>query len=133
MKAKMVLFLTLFALVAVAAGCAATSPQVRPATPDSFVGTWEGSWQSSVGKGSGGVNLTISLRPDDGSFDLVVNLTNSRFANWGTEARFKDGTLVVDRPRLQMELRLYENGRFEATYDVSGGDRGYWSLTRKKK
>lgn len=123
------LLVALFSFVAVAA-CATMAP-LKPSGPELFLSEWTGMWRSLNGS-SGEVALTVSPRPD-GLFTLDVGLTNSRSSSWSTVARFKDGALVVDRPSLQMELRLYEGDRLEATYDVSGGDRGSWSLVRKKK
>lgn len=118
-------------LLILLAACATMSP-VRPSGPEPFLGEHDGMWRSSVYNTSGDVNLIINDRPD-GSLELIVSLTNSRSGSWVTMAKFVDGMIIVDRPLLKMELRLYEGGRIEATYDVSGGDKGYWSLTRKKK
>ena len=114
------------------AGACATVPQVKPTGAEPFLKDWGGTWQSSVSSANGEVDLAIT-RVSDNFFTLFVNLTNSRFRSWNTEATFNDGMLIVDRPSLQMKLRLYGDGHLEATYNVSGGDRGDWVLRPKKK
>lgn len=134
MKTRTVLFFTLLALVITLTGaCATTSPVNND--PESFLGEWSGTWRSSVYSILKG-NMDLAIRQlDDGSFKLVANnITNSKFTHWSAIATFKDEMLVVDQPRLKMELRLYEDGRqLEATYDNNGRDIGVLWLTKKTK
>jgi hypothetical protein len=79
------------------------------------------------------VDLTVG-KPREGEIDFWVRLTNSRFGSWQSVAQFVGGELVVDRPSLWMVFRLHGDDRLEAEYhNRMTGDRGTWSLARKKK
>ena len=126
--------LTLAALLAVAiitGACATLPPQVRPTSPEPFVGKWSGSWQD-LGGASGVVeDLTIEPLKDD-VLQFFVKLTNAVVPGFGGEARFGSGELIVERPTLSMAFRLHGNDRLEATYHNRRNDaRGTYSLTRK--
>ena len=129
MRTRSVLVPVVLFLAFLAGGCASAS--LRPSGPEPFLGEFQGVWTSFTYQSSGGVYLVVRENSDK-SLTLDVNLTNSRFSSWSAIARLKDGMLVVDRPSLYMEFRLYEGGRIEATYDVPNRDRGIWSLTKKK-
>jgi hypothetical protein len=118
-------------LITLANACA-TIPQVKPTAVEPFLKEWQGTWQSSISSANGEVDLAIT-RLSDNLVTLFVNLTNSRFRSWSTEATFNNGMLIVDRSSLRMKLQIYRDGHLEATYDVSSGDRGYWILRQKKK
>ena len=116
--------LLLAAMVSSLAGCA-TVPPVKAAGPTEFVRQWAGTWNSMAGKGSGEVQLTI-----DKSLRLIVKTSNSSVPEWDALAEFQDGMLVVKRVTLQMELRLFADGRLRATYsNERNGDYGTWTLS----
>lgn len=138
MKAKIVppqaLFFTVLALVIVTmSACATLPPQTRPATPEKFVGEWTGPWNSSVGRGSGWVDLTI--RPPTGDdVQFWAGLINAVAPGFGGIAKFKNGELLLEWTTLTMIFRLHGNDQLEVEYDNRRiGDRGIWSLTKKKK
>lgn len=130
-----VLFSTVLVLVITfASACATVPPQVRPVSPDPFAGTWEGSWQSLVGRGSGGVKVAIEqptgARPQHVVFH--ASLTNAVVPGFSREARFENGKLIVDLPTLWMEFQLRGSHQMVANYENRWtGDRGTWWLSRK--
>lgn len=126
-----VLFSTILVLSSVITANCASLP--KPTSSEPFIGEWvNGIWESAKYRGvNGGVSVVITPMPD-GKLLIAVTLTNSRFASWSTPAEFKDGKLVVDRPKLKMELTINKKGRLEATYDNVGVDDGTWSSLTKK-
>ena len=126
--------LTLAALLAIAiitGGGVTLPPQIRPTSPEPFVGKWGGNWQD-VGGASGFIeDLTIEA-PRDNILQFFVKLTNAVVPGFGGEARFVNGELIVERPTLSMAFRLHGNDRLEATYhNRRNNARGTYSLTRK--
>lgn len=123
-------------LTAMLAACATVPPQVRPASPEPFVGKWAGSWQSSIRTGRGGVNLTIE-RPTQARPEFVVyhvSLTNAVVPGFSDEAKFQNGELLVDRSALRIDFRLRGSDALEAEYhNQRTGDQGTWSLQRQKE
>jgi hypothetical protein len=98
--------------------------------PAAFAGGWVGTW-NDYGGGSGEVDLTIE--PLASGIRLLVKLTQSRFANWGADAQFVGGELVVDSPSLRMVLRLHGDDRLSAEYhNKTTGSRGTWTMAGKK-
>ena len=96
-----------------------------------FLKHFAGTWQSSIGSMSGWVDLDIT-QTSESIAALSVRLTNSKFASWSAAAELKGGVLIVDRPRLKMELRLRADGGLDATYAIASGEKGRWSLSPEK-
>lgn len=134
MKARTVLFFTLLTLVTAFSGARSAMSSAEKGL-ESFLGEWEGTWLSTNYNKTGGVDITISSRPDDDSLKISGELTGtSRNTNsFLTTGKLKEGRIVVDRPSFKLELHLVEGDRLEGPYNVVDRDRGYWSLTRKKK
>ena len=124
-------FAALLAVAIITGACATLPPQVRPTSPEPFVGKWSGNWQD-VGGASGFIeDLTIEA-PRDNILQFFVKLTNAVVPGFGGEARFVNGELIVERPTLSMAFRLHGNDRLEATYhNRRNNARGTYSLTRK--
>lgn len=55
--------LGVFLAAVLASGCATVPPQVRPATPEAFLGRWSGTWESERGPWAGHVELDILQDP----------------------------------------------------------------------
>lgn len=130
------LFFTVLALVVVTVNaCATLPPQTRPATPEKFVGEWTGPWNSSSGRGSGWVDLTIYNPVVPGAdVQFWAGLTNAVVPGFGGGTKFRNGELLLELPTLTMIFRLHGDDRLEVDYDNRRiGDSGTWSLTRKKK
>ena len=135
MKRKVLFLATLALVITLTGACATLPPQTRPTDPVSFVGKWVGSWQSMVRTGYGDVKVTIE-RPTSEKPQYVVfhvSLTNAVVPGFSDEARFENGELIVDRPTLRLEFQLRGNDQLVINYENRRiGDRGTWSLAKKK-
>lgn len=127
----MKLILVAFLAIAVgASACATVSPQVRPTSPDVFVGKWIGTWQD-VGGASGIIEGLTIEPPRNEALKYSVRLTNAVVPAFGGEAKFAGGELVSETSKLSMVFRLHGDDRLEASYhNLGNNDRGVWSLTR---
>lgn len=133
---QILFFTVLVFLITFASACATLPPQVRPVSPDPFVGKWDGSWQSSVMTGHGNIRVTIeqptSARPQHVVFH--VSLTNAVVPGFSGEAQFKNGELIVDWPTLWMEFQLRGSDQMVVNYENRRiGDRGTWWLNRTQR
>jgi hypothetical protein len=127
--------LTFAALLAIAVGasaCATLPPQIRPTSPDLFVGKWSGSWQD-VGGASGSVEELTIEPPRNEALQYSVRLTNAVVPGFGGQAKFARGELVVETSTLSMVFRLHGSDRLEVSYhNRRNNSRGTWSLIRKE-
>lgn len=134
MKARLVL-LTILALVVAFAVACATVPvpqQVRPVTPDPFVGKWEGMWTSRTTGNSGSLNTRIDSPDETRQVRVHTTLTNAVVPSFSITTKFVNGELIHSSTTLEMTFRLHGD-QLVAEYDNKRiNDNGTWHLKRKK-
>jgi hypothetical protein len=106
---------------------AAVPPQTRPASIDSFLGNWDGTW-SHKGASGGVVTELSKLAPDTARFQATISRTTNT-ESYEAPAKFSNGELNVDLPTLTMVFRLHGDNNLEVSY-VHNGSPGTYSLTR---
>ena len=136
-RLKLVATFTLLVSVAQASGCATLPPQVRPAHPDAFLGTWSGTWRSERGPWSGGVELDIladTARANGVRF--TSRWTNAIVPTVSMNGVFDTGELAFEAPGgsgLRFSLHGQDDMRAKYRF-VNPGDRiesGELALSRK--
>lgn len=103
------------------------------ATPEMFVGEWDGLFREYFSGASGSVSLKIY--PQEGIFmPFSVVLSNASVPGFKGKAIFVDGKLWLDWPeKLKMDFFLHSDGDLEVkyTYKVNNSE-GVWILHRVK-
>ena len=128
---KKVVSFAVLALILWAGTSAAAQPQLRPQTPEPFLGKFSGAWEDLNGQ-KGEVTEVTAEQKADGTVQMTATLTNAVVPGFGMVAKFVDGELIVERPTLTMTFRLYTGDRIEAAYhNRTTGARGSWKLARK--
>jgi len=132
----MIRFLAIaFLLAACAPTPTPTTPALRAATADPFLGDWTGTWVSNRGP-KGDMEATITRDfIDPNLYELTAVSSSQPIPPFAADGVFKDGEMVfTTKLNFVIELRLVDGGRIVADYvNPTMDDRGTWSLRRKSR
>jgi len=134
MIAHPTLLLALLVSCASLLGCA--SPQVRPTSPDPFLGDWTGTWQSSANPASNGELPSVKISRDSSDpkrYRFDATLTRAVVPGFSSDGEFKDGELRFKTARgTTVNFKMLQNSGIEGEYYNPGNrDSGTWNLRRR--
>ena len=139
-KAAYKLFLAMVVVPAMIGASATFPPQIRPADPSAFVGTWEGSWHSTTHGTSGPVQMTIHTPGNDGLLpaEFQYYFNNKPSPLFQGKWKFENGELLLASlepscfSKLPISLHGDGSQQKHEWNNTCTNNAGWSSLTRKK-